>query len=55
MSITDSLIKAALEYFGITSKDADVIKEVIQQIDFDKNDDEIIISLKNGVTVKIEK
>lgn len=54
-SIKDTVISTVLSFFGIDDKEADAIKGIIEQFEFEETEDRITVTCKKGITVSIEK
>jgi hypothetical protein len=55
MAVTNRIIEGVLSYFGVSEKEADIIKNTIELFDLEENEKEITISCKKGFTLKIDK
>ena len=49
------IISSVLGHFGISEKEAEILKHTIQRFDFEETNDSITISCKKGFELKIEK
>lgn len=55
MSIKNSIIQTVLNYFGIDDREAEIIKDLVQEFNFEETEDEITITCEKGFKLTVNK